>query len=86
MTPIELGRVNLIRSDQSNANAPAENREEYSLSYIIWHHFNAHILPSDEHWWLYKYAEDLAPNMLEAGGLLFGYGVPWLEQHDLNPE
>jgi hypothetical protein len=53
--------------------------EERSLSDIIWTEYGARVLPAEDHWWLYKAPRDLAPHLVEAGKLLFGYGIPWLE-------
>lgn len=53
--------------------------EESTLAGLIWHDYQARVLPSDDYWWLYKFPRDLAPHLLEAGKLLFAYGLPWLE-------
>lgn len=64
-------RLNLIRS--------AEAREEYTLAGLLWNVYHVQVLPSEDHWWQYKQPQDLAQGLYEAGRLLFGYGVPWLE-------
>jgi hypothetical protein len=62
-------RVSLTRDDETQ-----------SLASIIWHEYDARVLPSDDHWWQYKQPTDLGQELLEAGKLLFGYGLPWLEK------
>jgi len=70
-------RVNLLKNSQ--AHARSSTTQEHDLAYIIWHHYAARVLPGDSHWWLFKHPHDLAPQLVAAGKLLFGYGVPWLE-------
>lgn len=73
-------RVNLVGNSVRAAAQATPDRREKTLAAVIWHDFNApHVLPSDDHWWLYKHPQDLAPQVLEMGKLLFGYGIPWLE-------
>ena len=72
-------RISLLRNDKAQARVASPVAEEYSLAYIIWHEYEARVLPADEHWWLYKHPQDLAQHLFEAGKLLFAYGVPWLE-------
>jgi hypothetical protein len=72
-------RVSLLRNVGLDARAKTPHALERTLSDVIWTEYGARLLPSAEHWWLYKYPADLAPQLLEAGQLLFAYGVPWLE-------
>ena len=75
-------RISLLRNDRPEARAASPAAEERSLAHIIWHEYEARILPADEHWWTYKGPEDLAFHLYEAGKLLFAYGVPWLENFE----
>lgn len=77
----ELSRfqINLIRNSQANARAQSDHLAEQTLPFVIWNVYQAEVLPSAEHWWLYKHPQDLAYELYNAGQLLFGYGVPWLE-------
>jgi hypothetical protein len=75
-------RISLIRSSQPHARAESSQHEERPLAHIMWHEYNARVLPAAEHWWLYKHPADLGQALYEAGKLLFGYGVPWVEGHD----
>lgn len=73
-------RILLVRNDQPAAHQPTPYYEAYDLAYVIYHEFGAQrVLGEDSHWWRYKTAADLAPQLLEGGRLLFAYGVPWLE-------
>jgi hypothetical protein len=74
--------VKLIQSDQANAATPSPQRHEMALPVLVWEHFGVQLLPSLDHWWAYRQPQDLAQSVLEAGQLLFGYGVPWLEGHE----
>lgn len=77
----DLGRfrINLLRNNSPEARAPGPAQVEQTLSQVMWHHYDARVLPAEDHWWLYKHQQDLAYALMEAGKLLFGYGVPWLE-------
>lgn len=72
-------RVNLLKNNHPDARATSPDAVEKTLSEVIWHDFGARVLPFADHWWMYKHPQDLAYELLEAGKLLFGYGVPWLE-------
>jgi hypothetical protein len=75
-------RISLIRSTQPQARAESAQVEERTLAHIMWHEYNARVLPADDHWWLYKHPPDLGQALYEAGKLLFGYGIPWVEGTD----
>lgn len=72
-------RITLLKNSQPAARAATPQAVEKSLSEVIWQDFGARVLPDADYWWLYKHPRDLAPEMYEAGKLLFAYGVPWLE-------
>lgn len=75
-------RINLIRNSTVDSGQASPERVEQTLPAIIWHEYGVQILPSDDHWWMYKHQQDLAYTLLDAGKLLFGYGVPWIEGQD----
>ncbi len=73
-------RVSLLKNSVPQARQATPQTEAHDLAYVIWHIWEVPgVLPADSHWWMYKHATDLAPQLYEAGKLLFGYGVPWLE-------
>ncbi len=80
-------RVTLIRSDSPNAGQvsrhPAYARR--TLSALVVEDFGVVILPSADHWWMYRDVTDLGRALAEAGHLVIGYGMPWLAG-DLTPE
>lgn len=71
--------VKVIQTDQPKAMLPSPQRQEYTLPALLWHYYGVQLLPSEEHWWAYRQQQDLAYSLVEAGQLLFAYGVPWLE-------
>ncbi|MFP4321246.1 MAG: hypothetical protein ACLFTK_02215 [Anaerolineales bacterium] len=78
-------RVLLLTNSVPVARQATPVAQAHDLAAVIWHVWGAEgVLPADSHWWTYKHAADLAPQLYEAGKLLFGYGVPWLE--DRMPE
>lgn len=50
-----------------------------SLPRLVWDVFGVHVLPDADYWWRYEDASALAEALLEAGKLLVGYGLPWLD-------
>lgn len=74
--PFARFRINLARLDAGQHTA------DYTLSGVIWHVFEARVLPSDDYWWPFRTGDELPHAIAHAGKLLFGYGVPWLEMHD----
>lgn len=54
------------------------------LSALVVEDFGVAILPSAAHWWTYRNTEELGQALAEAGHLIVGYGLPWLNG-DLTP-
>lgn len=50
-----------------------------SLPRLVWDVFQVHVLPVSDYWWEFRTQRDLADVLLEAGKLLVGYGLPWLD-------
>ena len=66
-------RVELARSRDGQAIVPR------SLSKLVVDDFGVKILPSADHWWAYSDTDSLGNALAEAGHLVVGYGMPWLE-------
>ena len=80
-------RVTLIRTDQA---APyiASSHPRYTqrdLSALVVDDFGVGILPSAQHWWMYRTTDELGKALAEAGHLIIGYGMPWLAGDLLPP-
>lgn len=73
-------RVNLIRSDQPNAALPSAHPQSVrrTLSALVVADFGVPILPSADHWWVFRNPTELGRALAEAGHLVVGYGLPWL--------
>jgi hypothetical protein len=76
-------RIQLLRNQGKSARTPTGHplQTECTLAWVIWHVYQARILPSDDEWWSFRYEDELPQLIANAGRLLFGYGVPWLEMH-----
>lgn len=78
-----LARFNviLLRNQGLDARAITEyaHREEHTLAWIIRHAYQSEVVPTDDHWWTFRDGTELAYALVEAGKLLFGYGMPYLE-------
>lgn len=49
------------------------------LARLLWADYRVRLLSGPDHWWACEGAAALAEALLEAGKLVFGYGIPWLE-------
>ncbi|MCY4526570.1 MAG: hypothetical protein OXB89_08160, partial [Anaerolineaceae bacterium] len=49
-----------------------------ALAALVVQDFGVAILPSADHWWSWQNSGDLGAALAEAGHLLFGFGIPWL--------
>lgn len=49
------------------------------LSALVVSDFKVQIVPSAAHWWTYTNTDTLGHALAEAGHLIVGYGMPWLE-------
>lgn len=80
-SPIAQFQVILLRNQGLDARAMTdyEQRAEHTLPWVIWHVFEARVVPSDMTWWEFRDGDELGQALVSAGRLLFGYGVPWLE-------
>ena len=58
------------------ATSPAD---AISLPRLVWDGFGVRVLPAADYWWSFADAPVLAEGLLEAGKLLVGYGLPWLD-------
>lgn len=56
-----------------------------SLSQLVVVDFGVAILPSADHWWRFHDTESLGAALAEAGHLVVGYGMPWLEGELIPP-
>jgi hypothetical protein len=74
-------RVMLMRSAGADARTPGADpaRVEKSLSRLIWEDFGVRQYDAPEHWWSFRTPEALGHAIAEAGRLIFGFGIPWLE-------
>jgi hypothetical protein len=50
-----------------------------TLSALVVEDFGVPILPTADHWWTYQDAASLGRALAEAGHLVVGYGMPWLD-------
>ncbi len=53
--------------------------QEISLARLLWEGFQVGQLGSPEHWWQFRTPHELAHALVEAGKLIFAFGVPYLE-------
>jgi hypothetical protein len=80
-SPLARFQINLMRNQGGDARTinDYEYREERTLAWIIRHAYQSQVVPSDDHWWEFRDSNELAYAIAEAGRLLFGYGMPYLE-------
>ena len=80
-SPVARFQINLLRNKGIDARAVTDydQQEEHTLPWIIWHVYDAKVVPHDEVWWDFRDEAELGQALAVAGRLLFGYGVPWLE-------
>ncbi|MBI5929441.1 MAG: hypothetical protein HY862_09040 [Chloroflexi bacterium] len=80
-SPLARFNVTLLRNQGLDARAITEyaHREECSLAWIIRHAYQSEVVPTDDHWWTFRDGTELANALVDAGKLLFGYGMPYLE-------
>jgi hypothetical protein len=75
-------RISLLLNSGPQARAKTPAFQEWTLSALIWNHYEARVLPAADYWWDYRGPQLLAQELYRAGQLLFVYGVPWLEGTD----
>lgn len=73
-------RVGLARTDQPAPGMPTTHPQavQRDLSALVVEDFGVAILPSANHWWLFKDTDALGKGLAEAGHLVVGFGMPWL--------
>lgn len=74
-------RVTLTRSDRHDTRPSAHPRAATrTLSALVVQDFGVAILPSPDHWWTFHDMHTLGKALAEAGHLVVGYGMGWLEE------
>ena len=74
-------QITLLRNQgiEPRAKTAYIHQNEQSLAWVMWHVFNARLLPADDSWWDFRTQQELGFALANSGKLLFAYGVPWLE-------
>jgi hypothetical protein len=74
-------RVNLLRNTGLDARSESKyaDRIDTTLSKLVWDNFEVRQLSGPDHWWVFNNPTEMAYALVEAGKLLFGFGIPWLE-------
>ena len=74
-------RVNLLRNTGPDARSPSDyaDKVDTTLGRLLWEDFGVRQLSGPEHWWLFNNPTELGYAVADAGKLLFGFGIPWLE-------
>jgi len=74
-------RVNLLRNTGADARSPSQyvDRIDTTLGKLVWDDFGVRQLSGPDHWWTFNSPYELGFAIAEAGKLLFGFGIPWLE-------
>lgn len=78
--------VYLTRSDADLPHLPSLDPDfaHCMLSELVVRDFSVAILPTAQFWWPYHGRTELCDALSEAGHLLIGYGIPWLDD-ELTP-
>ncbi len=74
-------RINLLRNTGADARSPGQyaGKIDTTLGRLLWEDFGVRQLSGPEHWWSFNHPVELGHAIAEAGKLLFGFGIPWLE-------
>ena len=73
-------RVQVTRSPERDGKARgSDGYATRGLSQLVVTDFGVNILPAADHWWTYSDTDSLGSALAEAGHLIVGYGMPWLE-------
>lgn len=72
-------RVTLARGAAQGAFNAHPQHISRPLAALVVEDFGVPILPSADHWWTYRDAHTLGRALAEAGHLVVGYGMPWLD-------
>ncbi|MBX3066530.1 MAG: hypothetical protein KF726_26350 [Anaerolineae bacterium] len=80
-------RVNLLRNKGNDARGRSgyADQLEITLSVLLWDVFGVQQLDTAEYWWTFANPQQLGAALMEAGKLLIGFGLPYLEG-TLKPE
>ncbi|MGJ3238418.1 MAG: hypothetical protein ACFE0Q_06910 [Anaerolineae bacterium] len=83
-------RVSLVRSDRAGGKPSDHPRYvTRTLSQLVVEDFGVGILPSAEYWWDFADTDSLGQALAEAGHLVVGYAIPYLDgtlsPDDVNP-
>lgn len=74
-------RITLTRSQTRDARpSPHPRYATRTLSTLVVKDFGVAILPSPDHWWTFQDMHTLGKALAEAGHLVVGYGIGWLEE------
>lgn len=57
-----------------------------TLAQLVVEDFGVAILPSADHWWQFNDMVSLGKALAEAGHLVVGYGIPWLDGSLVPPQ
>lgn len=79
--------VFLTRSDSELPHLKSDDPDyvQCMLSELVVRGFSVDILPTAKHWWSYQEHIELCNALAEAGHLLAGYGIPWLDEQIFPP-
>jgi hypothetical protein len=72
-------RVTLSRGAAHGPFAAHPQHITRTLAALVVEDFGVPILPSADHWWTYRDPTALGKALAEAGHLVVGYGMPWLD-------
>lgn len=74
-------RVNLLRNTGPDARAISDyaDRIDTTLGRLLWEDFDIQTLGSPDPWWTFNSSYELGTALVEAGKLVIGFGIPWLE-------
>lgn len=74
-------RINLLRNTGADARSVTQyvDKVDTTLSSVLWNLFSVSALGGPDHWWAFANQNQLAYALLDAGKLLFAFGIPWLE-------
>ncbi len=74
-------RVNLLRNKGADARTASsyQGKVDTTLGKLLWEDFGVQTLGTPDAWWTFNTAQELATALVEAGKLVIGFGIPWLE-------
>lgn len=74
-------RVNLLRNTGPDARAASDDSDKVdtTLGKLLWDTVDIRVLGNADHWWTFSNAYELGAALVDAGKLVIGFGIPWLE-------